>query len=1785
MKIVSTTIFQHLNIYDSKPVIRMTVDFGELGDRSTGTFSENFIECLFAKLPELDRPDPGRQVQSDFSRRLRDGEAVLLPEIVWRSALAYQRRAGDRASYGAQFETSERGTREVVYEYRDANLGRRAGRLALGLVHHLAAAELGGIGKSPTSFNFDVGRGTVRWLNRGRPIDINTAYLLEAADRRGVPWTRIDRQIAVLGYGNRRRHIWTAATELLTHVDYKMTEDKVITVQVLADLGLPVPTQIVARSETDAIAAAQRIGFPVVVKPRDAHTGRGVSTNLQTSEEVASAYNAALEFSQGIIVETFLEGEDHRLLVINGEMVAAVQRLPAQVVGDGKHSIEELIGIENQKRRARGRGAKYNLKLDAITEWHLGRAETDRNAVPSKSKIVRLRSASNYSQGGTAHDVTDLVHPENKAMAVRAARAFSMDIAGVDFMTTDISRSYLETGGTICEVGSRPGLLLHIEPDEGQPRDVALPAIDMLMPGGSVGHIPIAVIASASGGRRGAAILAHILMLAGQTTGLSMRTGTFVAGQRASADSVTGGRGARMVLNDSAVETAVLETRFDDIAKTGVGCDSFLACAILNATTKPSAIPDTATFEQLLDRLVSATRGAVILDGDDEGCIKLAKRHADAEFWFFTEKSDNGFVREQIRRGRSAALLETIEGEASLAIYHAGALALTMPKKDIQIEASASAQRHIVRQALYAVALAWKMGADTESIRLGIRTLSQDVLDKPLRAQMVDDLTGRVLVGELPDAVAGERLGDILSNISAKGRLIVTIVAPAKYIGDAILGIAAGSETEIDLYVCCDPATEARLSAAGVPNERIHTLSSDTEAVTYALDGARPGDAIGIICDDLYRALRRIQSYRDRPAYAATFGLDTPVVGRQTDKVTAAVLSRAAPALERKGGAPRPLWTGAEVTAATGGEWIQGDPNTVSATGYCHSIQKITPGDLFLTTNPDQWQWKPSLSYPDLINQLPEIAADGAAAIIVHRRPKAIPPGVPILLVEDTHVALNQLAQAARERFQGQVTCVIGSVGKTTTREALRHVLSKQGPTLATVENYNHRVGLSATIARTPQDLSYAIYETSMPARPKSLIARPDVAIITTIEPEHLQYYFTVEGIADDKAKIFDGLVPGGTGVLNRDTPMYERLRVAAERKDVKRIVTFGIHPEADVRLANSTVRPTGSTVEAVVHGEPITYECLLPGHHVILNTLGVLAVVEALDADWKQAAADIATMTSLPQRLEREQVAIEGGQINFIDDGFSTNPASLKAGLEYLRIVKPEGRGRRIAILGEIRELGLQSAAIHAELAEAVVASGADLVFTTGDDMQFLADALPSKLRGAHSNDPVELSGAVVDTLRPDDVVYLKGSRRSIESIAHITKVVRSLGDAQALATLLKPDRLSPAIQKPQKSKDETDFVFEPDISLADTKRRRQLELLFVGDTGFGENYQLGYEQKGRGNILKDKGYDYPLEKLRAALEAPDLVIANLETPVTNIAVSPFAEEKQYVHWADIEKTPDSLRAHNIRVVGLANNHTFDYGREGFEQTLTVLKDKGFSYFGAGRDQASAARPFMSEFIIGKRRLRLAALSAFELNSVYRDKYQVYASKNAGGVNPLRAKRIARQIDAIKRADPSIFVIVYPHWGANYRWRSEGQAKIADTLIAAGADLIIGHGAHMLQEVEQRGGRWIVYSIGNFMFNSLGRYKKLNAPPFGLVANLVVQEAGEGLAGTLKLHPIFTDNRRNGYQSRFISPAEFDEVRELLIHHSPIPAYFEQAVTWVRDDPAPYLELDLGKIASSKAK
>jgi len=725
-------------------------------------------------------------------------------------------------------------------------------------------------------------------LPSGRALGPSTQSLVDAAEARDIPWLRLNRYSLVqFGHGRYQRRIQATITSETRHIGVELASDKEEANQLLGDLGLPVAQQRLVYNETDAARAAERIGFPVVIKPLNANHGRGVTIRIEDKDAARVAFGVAREHSRTVLVESFIEGLDHRLLVINGELVAASKRIPGHVLGDGIHTVAELMEIVNSDPR-RGVGHEKvltRLELDRAAKEHLERAQKTPQSVLDEGEVLYLRSTANLSTGGTAVDVTDIIHPVNRDMAERAAKAIDLDVCGVDFITHDITRSYRTDGGAICEVNAAPGFRMHVAPSEGTPRDVAGPVMDMLFPPGTPSRIPIAAITGTNGKTTTARLTAHIFKGAGNSVGMTTTDAVYIDGHKTVEGDMTGPVAARMVLRDPSVDVAVMETARGGLLRRGMGYRRCDVGAVLNVAADHLGLRGIETVEDLarVKRIIiEIAKDTAVLNADDELCLKMADYTEAKNVCYVTLNQEHSLVKQHIQAAGRAIVLEQGMGGHMLTIYDNGAHIPLLWSHEIPCTLDGKAL-HDVQNAMFAAAITFSMGIKLDDIRIGLRTFDTTYFQAPGRMNIHDDHGFKVILdyGHNPAAVTA--MAALTDRFEVDGTRRIVIAAPGDRRDEDIIDIASAVAGHFDHYICRrDDNTRGRdadevprmqqraLIAAGVPADNIEEIPDEQEAIEKALSMCASGDLLLIFGDAIERSWRQITEFK--PDGRATTG-------------------------------------------------------------------------------------------------------------------------------------------------------------------------------------------------------------------------------------------------------------------------------------------------------------------------------------------------------------------------------------------------------------------------------------------------------------------------------------------------------------------------------------------------------------------------------------------------------------------------------------------------------------------------------------------------------------------------------------------------------------------------------------------------------------------------------------------------------------------------------------------------------------------------------------------------
>jgi cyanophycin synthetase len=883
MKILATNVYVGPSLYAHFPVIRHQVDIGILEEWPSVRLGEGFIDGLVAALPGLQKHGCSYGEPGGFIRRLREDEGTWMAHIWEHAAIELQNMAGSDVSFGKTRGMGQPGCYNMVFEYKQREVGLEAARIAMQLLLSLTPDEvrvqLADVIEQ--DFDFEEERdGFIRFAQR-KELGPSTASLVKAAQEREIPFQRLNKYSLVqFGHGRYQQRIQATITSKTPHIAVELSCDKEDTHNLLRDLGLPVPQQRLVTTERECMRAARRIGFPVVVKPLDANHGRGVSINLLSDEQVRVAYGVARENARGrsVLVESFIEGMDHRMLVVNNELVAVAKRVPGHVVGDGEHTISELIDIVNQDPR-RGIGHEKvltRLELDHQAQRLMEKGGVDENTVLPKGEVFFLRSTANLSTGGTAIDMTDVVHPDNREMAVRAVQAVGLDVGGVDFLTSDITQSYKDVGGAIVEVNAAPGFRMHVAPSEGKPRDVSGKVMDMLFPAGTPDRIPIASITGTNGKTTTSRMLGHILKTAGHTVGMTSTDGVYIDGRLSVRGDMTGPSSAQIVLRDPTVDVAVMETARGGLLRSGLGYKRCDVAACLNVSADHLGLGGIDTLEQLAEvkRIpIEVARDTAVLNADDEHCLRMADYTQAEHVCYVTMNPAHALVKEHIRAGGRAVVLEQGINGDMITLYDNGTHFQLLWTYLIPATMEGKAT-HNVQNAMFAAGLAFSMGKSLDDIRHGLRTFDTSYFQAPGRMNVFDEHPFRVILDYGHNAAAIASICQLVDRLEVTGRRICVLAAPGDRRDEDIRAIADEASGHFDRYICKaddnrrgrgpDEVPEmlaAQLREAGMADQQIQVIAQEADAVLAALDMAEEGDLLVIFGDDIKRCWKQVAGY------------------------------------------------------------------------------------------------------------------------------------------------------------------------------------------------------------------------------------------------------------------------------------------------------------------------------------------------------------------------------------------------------------------------------------------------------------------------------------------------------------------------------------------------------------------------------------------------------------------------------------------------------------------------------------------------------------------------------------------------------------------------------------------------------------------------------------------------------------------------------------------------------------------------------------------------------------
>ena len=882
MELLERRVYRGPSLYAHFPVMRLTVDLGVLESWPSAKIP-GFNDGLLAALPTLRAHTCSFETEGGFVRRLQEDGGTWLGHVLEHVAIELQQLTGANVVFGKTRGEGSPGLYHVVFEYEEERVGEAASNLALRLIHQLLPADLRPKaaktedegGSAPA---FDFGAELVELIDfaQRRQLGPSTSALVRAAEARDIPWMRLnDYSLVQFGQGKYQRRIQATVTSETRHIAVEIASDKEETNRILGELGLPVPRQRVVRSAEAAATAAERLGYPVVVKPLDANHGRGVTLDLKNGDEVRAAFEKAREHARSVVVENFLIGFDHRMLVIGGALVAVAKRVPGHVVGDGEHTIAQLVDTVNSDPR-RGIGHEKvltRIELDPQADRLMAHKGVTKETVLPKGEIFFLRGTGNLSTGGTAIDLTDVVHPDNREMAIRAASAIGLDVCGVDFITSDISQSHREVGGGICEVNAAPGFRMHVAPTEGKPRDVAGPVMDMLFPAGALARIPIAAVTGTNGKTTTARMLAHIHKMNGHTVGLATTDGVYIDGERTVAGDMTGPKSAQMVLHDPAVDLAVLETARGGLLRAGMGYNTCNVGAVVNISADHLGMKGVETLEQLAEVkriVIEVARDCAVLNADDLHCLRMADHTKASRIAYVTMNPRHDLVRKHLRAGGLAAVLEEGINGHMITLYDKGAHLPLLWTHLIPATIEGKAM-HNVQNAMFAAVMAYAMGVKVENIRQGLRTFDTSYFQVPGRTNVFDELPFKVILDYGHNPAAVQAMTELALRLECTGRRVCVLSAPGDRRDEDIRAIARVAGKAFNHIILrrdddlrgrgsdeVPRMMEAELLETGFPSDHIEVIPDEQAAIQAALEGAERGDLLIVFADKVSRSWKQV---------------------------------------------------------------------------------------------------------------------------------------------------------------------------------------------------------------------------------------------------------------------------------------------------------------------------------------------------------------------------------------------------------------------------------------------------------------------------------------------------------------------------------------------------------------------------------------------------------------------------------------------------------------------------------------------------------------------------------------------------------------------------------------------------------------------------------------------------------------------------------------------------------------------------------------------------------------
>lgn len=866
MNIIEIRVMKGPNYWSIRrhKLVVMKLDIEELEDLPTNKIA-GFSERLEKKFPSMYSHECSEGHAGGFFKRVQEG--TWMGHVVEHLALEIQTLAGMDCGFGRTRGTGQHGVYNVVFNYMEEKVGIYAAKAAVRIADAL-------VKETEYDLTEDIQR--MREIREDDRLGPSTGSIVDEAIKRKIPWIRLNRHSLVqLGYGINQRRVQATVASTTSSIAVEVACDKEETKNLLENASIPVPRGRVVYDQEDLESALKKIGYPVVLKPVGGNHGRGATININTWNEAVEALALAKKVSRGVIVEKFITGFDHRLLVVDYKFIAGAKRTPAMVTGDGIHSVQQLVDIVNSDER-RGYGHEKvltSIKIDDTTMSMLEEKSLTLASVLKKGEELHLKRTANLSTGGTSTDVTEMVHPYNVFMAERIARIIGLDICGIDIMTPDIRVPLHENGGAVLEVNAGPGFRMHIAPAEGLPRNVAEPVIDMLYPPGSTARIPIIAVSGTNGKTTTTRLIAHIVKTMGHKVGFTTTDGIYIQNQMVEKGDCTGPLSAEFVLRDPTVDFAVLECARGGILKAGLGFHNCDISVVTNVAADHLGLKDINTLEEMarVKSVVAESilpEGTAILNADDDLVYEMRK-NINGNIALFSLDENNPRIIKHTEKGGLAAIVENgyvtiCKGTWKIRIDKVINIPLTFSGKAV----------FMIANVLPAVLAGFIRGFKVDDIRLALETFIPSATQTPGRMNMFQFRNFTVMVDYAHNPAGFHAIARYLDKIEAKPKVGIIAGVGDRREEDIIQLGTLASQMFDEIIIRQDKNLRGRsedeiidLMMKGIQmddsGKKVKVIPKESEAINHALKNAKKGSFIVICSDVVPDALEQILKYKE----------------------------------------------------------------------------------------------------------------------------------------------------------------------------------------------------------------------------------------------------------------------------------------------------------------------------------------------------------------------------------------------------------------------------------------------------------------------------------------------------------------------------------------------------------------------------------------------------------------------------------------------------------------------------------------------------------------------------------------------------------------------------------------------------------------------------------------------------------------------------------------------------------------------------------------------------------